>query len=127
VAVTPADDTNLTTLYSEQDYIDVATDNDEFVTITANTIGMHLYKDRSMVGQLPVNIIARAKSSIAPTLSTVYLQIYNRTLGEWENLTSNNTAGAGEEFQMNASQTLSLEDYFDADNRVACRIYQSMG
>jgi len=66
------------------------------------------------------------QSSLAPSDSTVYLQIYNRTSGLWENWASNDSAEADTDFTLEGSKTTGLSDYFNANFEIACRVYQQV-
>ena len=71
-----------------------------------------------------ISINCNARSDVAPSSSTVYLQIYNRNSLEWETLASNNTALANIDFDLTGTQTTNLSNYFDANFWVSCRVYQ---
>jgi hypothetical protein len=65
----------------------------------------------------------KCQTNIACTQSTVYLQIYNHTSGEWDNLVSNNTAAANIDFDL-IKEVPDLNNYKDFNNIVTCRVYQ---
>jgi len=60
----------------------------------------------------------------APSVSTVYLQIYNRNSTTWETLDSDNTTGINTDFDLTGTQSINLSDYYDGSNWVSCRVYQ---
>ncbi len=64
------------------------------------------------------------QSSVAPSTSTVYLQVYNRTTGSWETKDSDSTAGADTDFELKTTITANLNNYYDANGWVAYRVYQ---
>lgn len=66
----------------------------------------------------------KGKTNLAPSQSTVYLQIYNRNSDSWETLDSDDTTGSDTEFSLSGTQSSNLSDYYDASNWVACRVYQ---
>jgi hypothetical protein len=74
----PANDTNLETPYSAQNYTDVASNNEVRVGQTAtDQYTIHQFKD--YIGSAPtVNLEWEGQTNMSPTLSPVYLQIYNR-------------------------------------------------
>jgi hypothetical protein len=117
------DDADLITAYTPQDVMDVETDNDVEVgqDATAN-YSIHLYKNSGTGDKVRVNW--KGKSTLAPSSSAVYLQIYNQTTSLWETLTSNNSANADTDFELIAYST--LIDYQDENGFIACRIYQNM-
>jgi hypothetical protein len=107
--------------YSEQDYTDVATDNDVYVSQTAtNEYTIHQFKN--YVSTIGATLTCKAKSNTAPSDSTVYLQIYNYDTPAWETVDSDNTTGADTEFTLEANVP-DLTDYKDG-NVITCRVYQ---
>ncbi len=71
-----------------------------------------------------ISIQCRLRSNWAPLYSTVYLQIFNRIITTWENLDSNNIENADENFILSGTITTNLNNYFDANLWISCRIYQ---
>jgi hypothetical protein len=83
------------------------------------------FKDKH-VGLDLINMTCATKSGLAPTTSTVHLEIFNDTSATWESLISNNTAGANEIFTLHYIMDTDLGDYYDAQDWVTCRVYQRM-
>jgi len=121
----PSTDSNLSTLFNPAGYGNVLTENDVFEDQAAtDQYSIQMFKNK---GNSPTDIISVSwigKTSIAPALSTVYLQIYNRTSTTWETLSSNSSSGANVSFTLIGSKTSSLSDYYDGSNWVSCRVYQ---
>ncbi len=63
------------------------------------------------------------QSSLAPTSSTVYLQIYNQSSTTWETIDSDNVANVNTDFTLTTTVT-PLTNYKDSDNYISCRVYQ---
>jgi len=82
---------------------------------------IHQFKD--YVAGNSANLIWNGQSNYPCYVTPVYLQIYNRTLMEWETLDSNTTAEANTDFDLTA-QLSDLSDYKDAGNVICCRVYQ---
>ena len=120
----PSDDTDLETAYTETEVDDVATKNDVRVGQDASgEYSVHLYKDAGIGNQ--VNLEWEGQSTLAPSASEIFLQIYNRDSTTWETLTSDNSSPANTDFSLIASVN-NLVNYKDGDNLIACRIYQLM-
>jgi hypothetical protein len=120
------DDTSLTTEFSEQNYIGIETDNNEYVNLSGTaTYFKYLFKEpnQEMVAEA-FTITAKVKSLVAPSTKNVYLQIYNRTTEEWEMLDTESSANAGVEFTLLGSVREGYEDYFDSNYIISCRVYQ---
>jgi hypothetical protein len=125
----PSDDTNLTTPFSGSDYTDVESDNEVFVCQSATgQYSEFLFKNRDLDSSSYVTLTWEGKASLAPSLYTVFLQAYNRTLTSWVTVDSNNLAGADSEFTMGGTLPIgggyTLADFEDANGFIACRIYQ---
>jgi len=117
-------DTDLTTAFSEQDYIDVADDDDVRVDQATNgNFSAFMFKDKHL-GEATVSVSWNGQSTLAPTISPVILQVFNRTSSLWETLASNSIAGANTDFTVVGEILTSVEDYFDAEFWVSCRVYQ---
>jgi len=63
------------------------------------------------------------QSSLAPSSSRVYLQIFNRNTPAWETVDSDNTSNADTDFTLTAEKA-DLTHYKDASNVICCRVYQ---
>jgi len=121
----PADDTNLKNAYDIDDYDAVAEDDDNRVSQCAtDEHTIHQFKNQGSADDLVISATCDLQSSVAPSQSTVYLQIYNRNSGEWETLDSDNTADADTDFVLSGSQVDNLSDYYDENFWVSCRVYQ---
>ena len=125
LAVLPANDTDLATGYSAQDYLDVDAINGVRVALTEQEYLIHQFKD-FIGGWDSVSISCNARSDMAPTTATVYLQAYNRNTTTWDNLTSNSTAGADEDFNLNYIMP-DVTDYISSGGIISCRVYQYGG
>lgn len=126
-AALPADDTNLGTAYSAQDVIDVGTANDTRVgqnsdIINSKTLILHQFKD--YVGGLSAwRVQTELQSSLAPSSSPVYLQIFNQISNEWETIDSDSATGADTDFVLAADIMVDVDNYKDGDT-ISCRVYQ---
>ena len=86
--------------------------------------GVFVWKDQHTTNANVIISTCILKTSIAPSISTVYLQIYNRNSDEWETLDSNNITIADTKFTLNGTQSSNLSYYYDEDYFVIHRIYQ---
>jgi hypothetical protein len=120
----PTNDADLTTIYSEQDVIDVGTSNDVRVGVDGTNFMVHEFKD--YVGlAFNAGLNLEVRSSLAPSSSTVYLQIFNRTSSTWETVASNNTASEDTDFTLSPN-IMDLTNYKDDDLVISCRVYQEV-
>jgi hypothetical protein len=122
-AALPANDNDLEVGYTAQDETDVATSNNVRVGQTA-TLQYMIHQFKDFVGaNTYCSVEWEGQTSLAPNLSTVYLQIYNRTSGLWEDLDTDNASAPDTDFILTANIP-DLTDYKDASGIISCRIYQ---
>lgn len=120
--VLPGDDTDLETNYSSQDLIDVTSKDDIRVGQSANQQYMiHQFKEY-IESANSCTVEAELQSTLAPSSSTVYLQVYNQNTSTWETLDSDNSSNADTDFTLEGSVP-NLTNYI-IDNMVSFRIYQ---
>lgn len=127
----PNDDADLTTTYSEIEvnYVETPANDrvpDDDTTLVgqpgANAYMVHQFK--SFVGSnTSCGIELVAESSLPPSQSTVYLQIFNRNTGVWDTLDSNSTYPAEILFELKAKY-VDLTNYKDGANLISVRIWQ---
>jgi len=123
VSPLPSGEDNLATLFSDQDYLDVATVNSVYVDqMSANRYAVFLWKDN--VSVMPFVVTFIGKSTRATTLSTAYLQIYNIDGSTWETIDSDDVTSAGTDFTLTAGILTNLSNYIDASGWISCRTYQ---
>jgi hypothetical protein len=121
----PANDDNLENTYTYANYLTVASDDaDRKSQCATDQYTIHEFKNQGIGNDLVITITCDLQASIAPSQSTVYLQIYNRTLTQWETLDFDNTSAADTDFVLSGSQVDNLTDYYDVDFWVSCRVYQ---
>lgn len=124
VAAMPADDTDLENAFTDGEYTSVEADDADRVAQTAtDEFSAFLFKNKH-TGQAAIDVTWNGQSDRAPSDSTVYLQIYNRITPAWETLDSDDATAADTDFDLEGSVAADLEEYFDEDNWIACRIYQ---
>lgn len=111
------------TNYSAQNITDVATNDAIRVSQTGQLEYMvHQFKD--FVGTNTECILSwDGQSDLAPSTSTVYLQIYNRNTTTWDTIDSDAITGANTDFILTAT-VADLTNYKDAGNVISCRVYQ---
>lgn len=114
---------DLETPYSETDELNVSTRNDIGVGQEAALQYMlHLFK--VFIGDAPeVQVEWEGHSDLAPNMSAVYLQVFNRTTGLWETVDVNNSAHANIDFELE-ERIADPTEYRDSQHIIACRVYQ---
>ena len=119
----PSNNADLETIYSNEEVEMVSTDNNIVVGQKGVLQYMiHEFKN-SVRSQTSCEIELEAKSDLAPSLSTVYLQIYNPNTNTWVTLDSNHSAHEDINFELKKKIT-NLTTYKDSDQVISCRVYQ---
>jgi hypothetical protein len=122
-AALPGDDTDLETAYTGQDETDVATENSVYVGQTMmGEYAIHQFKN-FVGGNTTCSITCKGRSDLAPSSSTVTLEIYNRITTTWDELDTESGVGASEVFTLSANVP-DLTNYKDASNVISCRVWQ---
>lgn len=123
-AVLPTNNNDLETLYSAQDYLDVNEKDDVYVAQTGTGEYMiHEFKD--FVGANSMcNVEWEGKTSLAPLLSEVVLEIYNHNTDVWDEIDSESVLALPDvDFSLSAG-IADLTDYKDGSNVITCRVLQ---
>lgn len=122
-AALPTDDADLETAYSVGDVTNVATKDDVRVDQSGTSQYMiHEFKDYTGENTR-CTLEWEGMTTLAPSASTVYLQIYNRNTTSWETVDSDNTSLADVDFILTAT-IADLTNYKDGNTLIACRVYQ---
>src|SRR6185295_16206573 len=118
-------DANLANLFTSTEYTDVATVDTLYATQSA-TDQYSIFEFKNKGNAITDNIVVTwiGQSNIAPTISTIYLQIYNRNSATWETVASNSTAGANSDFSLSVTKTTGLSNYYNGSLWVSFRVYQ---
>jgi hypothetical protein len=83
---------------------------------------IHQFKD--YVGAYSSCILeCELQTTQSPSISTVYLQIYNRVTLVWETVDTDNTSSTNTDFILTANIP-NLTDYKDGSSVISCRVYQ---
>lgn len=119
----PTDTNDLAISYTQQEETLVEKRDDTYVVQDgAGAFMIHQFK--LFVGSAPIcQVEYEGKSTLPPSLSPVYLQLYNYSTNSWQTVDSNGTAEADEDFELE-EKVQNTTNYRDNDNVVTCRIYQ---
>ena len=121
----PANDADLETDYSDQDYDDVSEDDATRVAVEAegdSEYVIHQFKD--YVGAETVATVKwNGQSNLAPSASIVRLQIYNYNTTTWDNLDSDNGTDADNDFDLEGN-SINLTNYKSPGLFITCRVWQ---
>lgn len=122
-AVLPTNTNDLETLYTEGEEITVENQDGQLVGQEgALEYMVHLFK--VFVGENTyAQIECVAESDLAPSMSSIYLEIFNWGSVQWEIIDSNNTSSANEPFTFFKTSE-DITNYKDATQVMTCRIYQ---
>ena len=120
----PSKDNNLTNTFSAQEYLDVENlDGQTSIQTSDGQYSVFLFKNKN-TDQETISTTWTGKSNLAPSSSTVYLQIYNRNSTTWEPLDTDSTSSVNTNFTLTGTKTTNLSNYFDDNYWISCRVYQ---
>ena len=103
------------------------TDNDVYVgQPAAGQNAVFLFKNQHVNNTSGITMTWKGRTSLAPSSSTVYLQIYNRISNLWENIDSNGVSAANVKFTLTGGVSVDFSNYYDGSYWVAGRVYQEM-
>lgn len=123
VDVLPGDDTNLENTFTSGEYTQVESDDADRVAQTAtDEHAIFLFKDKA-AGESSMNVTWNGQSDLAPSESTVHLEVYNQNSTDWESLDTDSATAANTDFDLTGSIP-DLTNYKDGSDFVACRVYQ---
>ena len=123
LASLPTNDNELESAYTDDEETKVSTRNGVMVGQTGILQYMiHQFKS-NIDSETFAQIEWEGQSSLSPSLSTVYLQIYNQTTALWETIDTNTNAPVDVNFELSAKIT-DVTDYKDGNNSISCRVYQ---
>jgi hypothetical protein len=123
----PTTNTLLAVSYSPQDVTDVSTSDDVRVGqtgIVGTDFVIHQFKRSGLNNTSTISVSIELQSDLAPSISPVYLQIYNVDSGIWETIDSDSTTAASTDFILSATVSSNKEDYYEPDFTITCRVYQ---
>lgn len=123
----PTTDGHLATKYSASEVTDVDTDDNTRVDIDSvnGNYLIHQFEVKNANDTDNITISWNGQTLIAPSLKTVYLQIYNYNTASWETLDSDNTTAKNTDFDLSGSITSNQTYYYDASNYARVRVYQA--
>jgi len=123
----PADDYDLETLFIASEYTKVSIDDADYVDQEGNFYWVFEFKDQNINNTDKIKVSWKGQTDLAPTVSTVHLQIYNQTDNIWEDLNTDNISNADTDFTLNGSQFAQVDKYYAKIGSyywVSCRVYQ---
>jgi len=125
----PTNDDDLCVFFIPSEYVDVATDDEIYVDQEGNYHLVFQFRDKNINGNNTdkIKVSWNGQSDLAPSTSTVYLQIYNQDTDTWETLNSDDVTAADTDFTLSGEQFATVDKYYelmDGDYWVSCRVYQ---
>ncbi len=121
----PSNKNNLAIIYGAQDEMDVSEDDGIRVPISGLlTYLAHQYRIVNNNSMDAVCIKINLQSTLAPSISPVYLQIWNVLTSTWDTKTSNTTAAEDTDFDLEYLLDSNQANYYDENHEIAIRVYQ---
>lgn len=120
----PATTADLSTIYSSDEWDDINTDDTSYVAASADEdkYAIHMFKE--YVGtDTKADIYWTGQSSKAPSVSRVYLQVYDSASSVWLTLDSDHHTAAGTDFTLGRAG-LDISTYKDVSSILRLRVFQ---
>lgn len=123
----PTDVSNLSTLFSDAEYTNVG-------TVEGTTVDQYgkgsfpsfNFRKKNTNNTDQITLSWTGKSTIATSVKTAYLQIYNYNSASWETVASNNSTGVNTNFTLSGTKSTSLSNYYDSSFWITARVYQDL-
>jgi len=115
---------DLTTLFSLQDYSDVALDDTTRVDIISGNYGIVQFKNKNTNNTDEIHFVWNGQSDLAPSKSAVVLEIFNHNTDVWDNIDSDNATLVNTDFDLVGDITENLSNYYNDGYWTCCRVYQ---
>jgi hypothetical protein len=120
----PSTVADLTTLFTDSDYIAVATEDASFVVQDASGTGNAIFEFKDLRAGTQVQVTWKGQSNLSALAAHIQLQIWNIDSSTWEVLATDRLSPANANLTLSA--TISpLTNYKDANGFVACRVWQN--
>lgn len=125
IATLPSDNSELSHVLDAGELNDVAILDGVYASVN-NTLGNAIFQfEKDATGLFSDTITWVGKADIAPSDSTVYLQIYKVAApAGWETIDSDNATAAATDFTLTAT-VADLTNYKDGSGIIYCRVYQA--
>lgn len=117
-------DDDLLTYYTDQEMIDVATEDDVYVDQVGDGYNVHEFKDDA-TGFTSSTPVCKLKSDLAPSTSGVYLEVFNQNTAQWEEVDHDDTTAANTKFTLTGFIP-DITDYVNGSNIIAYRVWQQV-
>jgi hypothetical protein len=110
--------------YLASEYATVASDDSTYIDQAGVGYLIHQFERKNTNNTDNIVISWNGKTTLAPSTTPVYLQVYNTSTTSWETLASNSAASANTDFTLSYTISANQSNYYDANNRVEVRVYQ---
>ncbi len=121
IEINAADPVNAFNAYN---YSHVSTNDSDYFVQTGSQNIIEEFKQIAPDNTKNINLTWIGRTTVAPSASPVYLQIYNYNTPAWETLASQTMVPADTDFTLSATQSANLSNYYDSRNTVSARVYQ---
>lgn len=118
--------TSLISPFNAIQYGNVSVDDDDYFIERGSKYMIREYKKTWTNNTDKVTFTWKGRSTLSTLLSPMLMQIYNVNSATWETIANINTIPADTDFQVTATQSTNLSNYYDSNFVVAFRSYQQV-
>lgn len=122
----PPDSTSqdLSNLFTAHQYSNASVDDGDYFVQTGSKYIITEFKRQSPNNSNNIQVIWKGRTTLAPSRSRVFLQIFNQNSSAWETLGSQSVVSVDTDFILQGTQNTNVANYYDSTNTVSCRVYQ---
>lgn len=122
----PANAADVAGTFNAVQYSNVVGDDGDYFINSGPLYVLGQYKVRHNNNTDSPTFLWRGRSTVAATTNPILLQVFNQNSSAWETQVTNNSVRADTDFQMTASVTANIANYYDSKNNVTWRVYQQV-
>jgi hypothetical protein len=112
--------------FNAVNYGNVSTNDGDYFIQTGSQVMIQEYKSLHQNNTDSINFNWMGRSTVAPSVSPFYIQVYNFNSSAWQTVASQTTQPADTDFQMQVSITVNPGNYYSPTNQVIFRSYQQV-
>lgn len=122
----PSTSNDLVNPFNSIQYGNVSTNDGGYQIQTGSQVIIQEYKSLHQNNTDNINFTWWGRSTVAPSVSPFYVQVYNQNTLSWQTVASQTTQPADTDFGITVSITTTPGNYYNTSNQVIFRTYQQV-
>jgi len=125
-ATPPLTNNPLTTPFTVPNYSNVSADDGDYFIQSGTQYVITQFKNTHQNNTDSITVTWKGRSTEAPFISPLVLQIYNQTTNLWETIATQTILSADIDLILQGSPSSGSANYYDSTNTVTARVYQQV-